>query len=217
MCSRFVWPRIKLNIVNFTTSCINFQKSKIARHLHSPLAKFKVPNQRVVHINIDIIVLLPSSQGFSYCLRAIDRFSRWPAAMPMADIEQKQLFKPYIKVRYLDLEFLSGSQQTEFHSLRVMCFILWRTPSEYVSHIQLPTYPPENGAVQRWHRSLKAAIICHTCVHWMSAFPAALLGLRNVFKENLQFSPAEVVYGETLAYPVTFSSNRNHRWLTMVS
>ncbi|GBN24754.1 hypothetical protein AVEN_157956-1 [Araneus ventricosus] len=128
MCSCFVWPRMKQNIVNFITSCINCQKSQIARHFHSPLAEFKVPNHRFVHINIDIIGLLPSSQGFSYCLTAIDRFFRWPEAMPLADIEQKQLLKPCIVVGYLYLEFLSGSQRTEVHSLRVMCFILWRTP-----------------------------------------------------------------------------------------
>ncbi|GBN25405.1 hypothetical protein AVEN_123056-1 [Araneus ventricosus] len=65
---------------------ISTQKSKIVRHVHSSLAEFKVPNQRFVHINIDIIGPLPLSQGFTYCLTAIDRFSRWPEAMSLADI-----------------------------------------------------------------------------------------------------------------------------------
>ncbi|GBM73685.1 hypothetical protein AVEN_177736-1 [Araneus ventricosus] len=46
-------------------------------------------------------------------------------------------------------------------------------------------HPQANGAIERWHRTLKAAIMCHTSVHWVSALPAVLLGLRTVFKEDL--------------------------------
>ncbi|GBN66101.1 hypothetical protein AVEN_204398-1 [Araneus ventricosus] len=59
ICSRFVWPEMKQDIVNFTRSYIACQRSKIFRHVHSPLAEFKVPNQRFVHINIDLIGPLP--------------------------------------------------------------------------------------------------------------------------------------------------------------
>ncbi|GBM83172.1 hypothetical protein AVEN_43669-1 [Araneus ventricosus] len=77
---------MKQDIVNFTKSCISCQESKIVRHVYSPLTGLKAPNQLFVHINIDIICPLPSSQGFTYCLTAIDRFSKWPEAMPPADI-----------------------------------------------------------------------------------------------------------------------------------
>ncbi|GBN30781.1 hypothetical protein AVEN_173531-1 [Araneus ventricosus] len=50
-------------------------------------------------------------------------------------------------------------------------------------------HPQANGVIERWHRTLKAAIMCHTSAHWVSALPAILLGLRTVFKEDLQCSP----------------------------
>ncbi|GBM60286.1 hypothetical protein AVEN_81644-1 [Araneus ventricosus] len=46
--------------------------------------------------------------------------------------------------------------------------------------------------------------MCHTSVHWVSALPVVLLGLRTVFKEDLQCSPAEMVYGENLCLPSQF-------------
>ncbi|GBN86168.1 hypothetical protein AVEN_83712-1 [Araneus ventricosus] len=46
--------------------------------------------------------------------------------------------------------------------------------------------------------------MCHTSVHWVSALPAVLLGLCTVFKEDIQCSPAEMVYGENLCLPSQF-------------
>ncbi|GBO42694.1 Transposon Tf2-9 polyprotein [Araneus ventricosus] len=203
ICSRFVWPKMKQDIVNFIRSCIACQKSKIFRHVHSPLAEFKVPNQRFVHINIDLIGPLPSSQGFSYCLTAIDRFSRWPEAMPLTDIRAETvaqaLYSGWIS-RFGVPQRIStdrGAQFTSdvFHSLAKTFGMRLSDTAAY--------HPQANGAIERWHRTLKAAIMCHTSVHWVSALPAVLLGLHTVFKD-LQCSPAEMVYGERQCLPSQF-------------
>jgi hypothetical protein len=57
-------------------------------------------------------------------------------------------------------------------------------------------HPAANGLVERMHRSLKAAE-----ERWTEALPLALLGIRTAFKENLQASVAELVYGEPLRIP----------------
>jgi hypothetical protein len=58
-----------------------------------------------------------------------------------------------------------------------------------------------NGLVERFHRTLKAAIICHADQQWTEALPLVLLGIRTSFKENLQASVAELVYGKPLIIP----------------
>jgi hypothetical protein len=62
-------------------------------------------------------------------------------------------------------------------------------------------HPAANGLVERFHRTLKAAIMCHTDQHWTEALPLVLLGIRTAFKEDLQASVAELVYGEPLRIP----------------
>jgi hypothetical protein len=80
-----------------------------------------------------------------------------------------------------------------FHSLAKLCGIqLSRTTAHH---------PAANGLVVRFHRTLKAAIMCHADQQWTEALPLVLLGIRTAFKEDLQASVAELVYGETLRIP----------------
>jgi cleavage and polyadenylation specificity factor subunit 1 len=59
-------------------------------------------------------------------------------------------------------------------------------------------YPAANRLVKRFHRTLKAAIMCHADQQWTEVLPLVLLGIRTGFKEDLQASVAELVYGEPL-------------------
>jgi hypothetical protein len=51
---------------------------------------------------------------------------------------------------------------------------------------------------------LKAAIMCHEDKKWTEALPLVLLGIRTAYKEDLQSSAAELVYGEPLRVPGEF-------------
>jgi len=80
-----------------------------------------------------------------------------------------------------------------FHSLANMCGIRLSRTTAF--------HPAANGLVERMHRSLKAAIMCRAEERWTEALPLALLGMRTAFKEDLQASVAELVYGEPLRIP----------------
>jgi cleavage and polyadenylation specificity factor subunit 1 len=55
--------------------------------------------------------------------------------------------------------------------------------------------------VERLHRSLKTAIMCHADEKWTEALPLVLLGIRTAYKKDLKSSAAELVYGEPLRVP----------------
>jgi len=61
-------------------------------------------------------------------------------------------------------------------------------------------HPTANGFIERLHRTLKAAIICHA-EKWTNALPLVLLGIRTAYKEELQSSAVELFYGEPLRVP----------------
>ncbi|TGZ54618.1 hypothetical protein DBV15_12249, partial [Temnothorax longispinosus] len=61
-----------------------------------------------------------------------------------------------------------------------------------------------NGMVERWHCSLKAALMCHGTENWVNTLPTVLLGLRTHIRLDTQASPAEFVYGTILRVPGEF-------------
>ncbi|XP_064459300.1 uncharacterized protein K02A2.6-like [Ornithodoros turicata] len=66
-------------------------------------------------------------------------------------------------------------------------------------------HPATNGMVERFHRTLKAAIMCHgNTSEWVSTLPVVLLGLRTAVHSSLNCSKAELVHGTTLRLPSEF-------------
>ncbi|GFU52272.1 transposon Tf2-11 polyprotein [Trichonephila clavipes] len=76
MKQHFVWPSISSDVAKWARHCLACQKSKIHRHTRSPLSSFQEPSQRFDHVHLDLIGPLPPSNGYTYCLTMIDRFSR---------------------------------------------------------------------------------------------------------------------------------------------
>lgn len=66
-------------------------------------------------------------------------------------------------------------------------------------------HPAANGLVERFHRSLKAAVMAYEDPsNWHEFLPLILLGLRVSWKEDIDCSPSELVYGTTLRLPGQF-------------
>ena len=83
---RFVWHNLKKDVRTWCRECLGCQASKVGRHVKTPLEKFPLPERRLGHLHVDLVGPLPQSEGHAHIFTMADRWSRWPEAVPVADI-----------------------------------------------------------------------------------------------------------------------------------
>ena len=205
IASKLVWHGLNKQVTGWARSCLNCQRSKVHIHTRAPLKKFEPTQKRFDHVHIDIVGLLPESQGNKYLLTVIDRFTRWPEAIPIKDIEARTIARAYVHswvARFGVPNQMTSDRGTQFVSE------LWSAMSDLLGTTLNPTtayHPQANGLVERLHRTLKASLKARlTCPTWMDELPWVLLGLRTTPKEDLNASPADLVYGAPLTVPGDF-------------
>ncbi|GFX64722.1 transposon Tf2-11 polyprotein [Trichonephila clavipes] len=201
MKQRFVWPSISSDVAKWARHCLACQKSKIHRHTRSPLSSFQEPSQRFDHVHLDLIGPLPPSNGYTYCLTMIDRFSKWPEAQPLKDITAETVAEAFFSSwvsRFGTPAILTTDRSRQFESS------LFKALSKLLGVQKCRTtgyHPQANGMIEELHRPLKSAIKCHATERWTEVLPIILLGLRASLKEDIVCTPAELVFGTTIRLP----------------
>ena len=76
---------MKRNILTWCGQCHPCQTSKISRHTRALLQTFPATNKSFGSLHVDLVGPLPPSEGHQYLFTNIDRYTRWPEAVPLVD------------------------------------------------------------------------------------------------------------------------------------
>ena len=203
--SRFVWPGINAEVRRWTRSCVQCQHAKIQRHTNAPLSSFPTPDARFDAIHIDLVGPLPPSRGFTYLLTCVDRFTRWPKAIPLTDITAETVAQVFLSgwiSRFGVPSTITTDRGRQFESR------LWTSLMTLLGAQRSRTtayHPQAKGMVERFHRQLKAALKAQPNPDaWRDTLPLILLGICTALKEDISATTAEMVYGTTLHLPGEF-------------
>jgi cleavage and polyadenylation specificity factor subunit 1 len=109
----------------------------------------------------------------------VDRYSHWPEAVPIPDIRAETVADALVKnwiSSFGSPTIITTEQGAQFEShlflelSKLMGFKRQRT---------VAYHPQSNGCIERWHRTLKAAIMCYENQSWTRSLRIILLGLRT--------------------------------------
>lgn len=130
----------------------------------------------------------------------IDRWSRWPEAIPLQDITANTIATVFVQEWiscYGIPERLTSDRGCQFTSN----LFAELTAVLGVHHCKTTAYHLiANGALERWHCSLKAALKC-VGGDWLDSPPLVLLGLRPALKTDSNVSASQLAFGTNLRLP----------------
>ncbi|KAG7197581.1 hypothetical protein KM043_006048 [Ampulex compressa] len=83
---QFIRSSINTDCREWTQSCVPCQRSKVTRHVTTPLEKYSLLQELFEHLRVDLVSPLQVSHGHRYCLISTDRFTHSPQVIPMEEI-----------------------------------------------------------------------------------------------------------------------------------
>ncbi len=203
LLQRFVWPGINRDGRKWSQACLKCQQAKVNRHTKSPVGEFAAAG-RFNHLHLDIVGPLPPSNGYNYIVTMIDRGTRWPEAIPTKNITAENIARIVLThwiARFGAPIRVTTDQGRQFESLLFQELAV----KLGIQKIRTTSYHPQaNGMVERWHRTLKAAIRAYATDRWTEILPLVLLGLRLAINSDSGVSPAQLTYGQELRLPGEF-------------
>ena len=159
-------------------------------------------SRRFGSLHLDIVGPLPPSEEHRYLLTMVDRFSRWPEAIPLKEVTAAACASAFVRCwlpRYGIPDRIITDRGPQFMGT------VWKTLLQQLGIEAASTtayHPQSNGMVERMHRQLKAALKARLKdAAWMDELSIVLLGLRSAWREGPDTTPAELLYGESLRLP----------------
>ena len=203
ICERFTWPSARKDVQQWCKECLECQRSKVSRHTKTPVTSISGFPNRFEHVHMDIVGPLPAvaDSSFRYIVTFIDRATNWIETIPTEGITAEKVAEIFINSwfsRFGVPLFLSTDRGPQFESE------LFSELSKALGFVRLRTtayHPQSNGKIERYHRTLKAALIA-SGLPWTNALPVVTFAHR-ITPNDIGISPFQLLTGTHAYMPTT--------------
>ena len=201
---------MRRKIRNRVRACTSSQRSKIYRHVVSPIVSCKMSTTRLDTVHADLCGPYPECQEFLYLLVCIDKFSRFVTSYPLRNIQAETVIigmNAYISI-FGQMRVLRVDNGVQWTSNLCKDYVTFLGCELSVSNTR---HPESNGLVERVIKSTKVALTAKLDRnHWLFHLGAIILSLNTRHRVELGCSPAELMFFQGLGLWVT-SSLHHHQ------
>ncbi len=203
----FFWPGLKADVSRYCRTCHVCQIVGKPNQVVPPAPLHPIPavGEPFERVLVDCVGPLPKTKsGSQYIFTIMCVATRFPEAIPLRKITAKSVTKALVK--FFTTFGLPKTIQTDQGSNFLSKVFKNVLEALKVSHVVSSAYHPESqGALERWHQTLKAALrkyCLETENEWDDGVPLVLFALREARQESLGFSPSELVFGHNVRGPL---------------
>ncbi|XP_075732953.1 uncharacterized protein LOC142775441 [Rhipicephalus microplus] len=187
-----------------STQAFRMIKEALTNATMIPYPQLGVPQCVMVDASDAAIGAVLQQRGQSYLLTCINRFTRWPEAVPIPDMTADTVAHAFIfhwVARFGVTATVTTDRGTQFESA------LFASVTRLLGTHRIRTtayHPISNGIGERFHRQMKTSLTATASHSWAEALPFVPLGVRTALKAEIRCCSAELVYGTTLRLPGEF-------------
>ncbi|MCO5612058.1 hypothetical protein L7F22_066320 [Adiantum nelumboides] len=205
LLSGYVWPSLHIDVQHWCKSCHNCQVNGNKHLLHGP-RQLVLANGPFEKWGIDAMGPLPRTKnGKLYILVAIDYMTRWVEAQSVTRVNEKTVSRfvyTHICCRFgtpLEIVFDNGPGFRK-GLLTEVCEEL-----HILHRHSTPYYPQSNGLVEKANGIIAGIIrkmVKNKTKLWDDFLDGALWAYRTTYKEDTEFTPFHLVYGQEALQPI---------------
>ena len=202
----YYWPTMVRDAFNFVQKCDKCQRfAHISHQPPAPLTSILIP-WPFAKWGIDIIGPLPTAVGrLKYAIVAIDYFTKWVEAQPLANITAKNvtnfIWKSIICRFGIPHSIVTdNAKQFENASLADICEQLGISKT-----FAAPYHPQSNGQVEAVNKTIKENLkkkLESLKGAWVEEFPLVLWAYRTTARTSTGETPFSLTYGVGAVVPV---------------
>ncbi len=203
----FFWRGLKKDVVQYCRACHSCQLAGKPNQIIPPAPLTPIPaiGEPFEHVIVDCVGPLPKTKsGNQFLLTIMCVATRFAEAIPLRKITAPVIIKALVKFfSTFGLPKVVQSDQGSNFMSKLFKQVLQSL--EITHRVSAPYHPESQGALERFHQTLKSMLRKHcldTARDWDEGVPLVLFAVRETVQESLGFSPAELVFGHQVRGPL---------------